>query len=62
VNVCEASVMIPIDLSESWSGSIISSEPDTTTEVLAHTALTYLSESQLTATAALPSTLLLIWN
>jgi hypothetical protein len=29
VNVCEVSVMIPIDPSEPWSGSVIGSEPDT---------------------------------
>jgi hypothetical protein len=60
--VCEASVMIPIDPSEPWMGSIIGSEPDTTVEMMEHTTLTYLSESRLTATAALPTALLPIWN
>jgi hypothetical protein len=62
MNVCEASVTIPIEPSEPWSGSVISTEPDTTVEMTAHIALTYLSESRLTATAALPIALLLIWN
>jgi hypothetical protein len=61
VKVCEASVTIPIDPLETWSGSVIGSEPDTVVEMMAHTALTYLSESRLTAIAALPTTLLLIW-
>jgi hypothetical protein len=62
MKVCEASVMIPIDPSEPWMGSITGSEPDTTVEMMEHTTLTYLSESRLTATAALPTTLLPIWN
>jgi hypothetical protein len=62
MNVCEACVMIPIDPSEPWSQSIIGSEPDTAIEMMAHTALTYLSESSLIATATPPIALLLIWN
>jgi hypothetical protein len=34
VEVCEASVMIPIDPLEPWSGSIIGSEPNTAVENL----------------------------
>jgi hypothetical protein len=55
-------MMIPIDPVELWSGSVIGSEPNTIVEMVEHTALTYLCESRLTATAALPIVLLLIWN
>jgi hypothetical protein len=54
--------MRPIDPSELWSGSVISSEADTAVEMMAHTALTYLSERCLTTTVALPIALLPIWN
>jgi hypothetical protein len=57
---CEVSVMIPFDPTEPWSGSIISSEPDTGVELMAHVALTSLCEDHLAATAALPITLLAI--
>jgi hypothetical protein len=60
MEVCETSVTKPIDPSELWSGSVIASEPNTAIEMMAHAALTYLSESDLTATAALPTALLLI--
>jgi hypothetical protein len=59
---CEVSVMIPFDPTESWSGSIISSEPDTADELMAHIALTSLCEDRLATTAALPIALLLIQN
>jgi hypothetical protein len=62
MEVCEASVMIPINPSEPWSGSIIGSKPNATVEMMAHTTLTYLSESHLTVAAALPTALLPIWN
>jgi hypothetical protein len=62
VEVCEASVTIPIDPLEPWLGSVIDSEPNTTVEMMAHTALTYLSESRLTTIAVLPSAPLPIWN
>jgi hypothetical protein len=54
--------MIPFDSTESWSGSVISSEPDTSVELMAHIALTFLCEDRLVITVALPITLLLIWN
>jgi hypothetical protein len=54
--------MIPLDSTEPWSGSVISSEPDTSVELMAHIALTSLCEDRLVVTAALPITLLLIWN
>jgi hypothetical protein len=54
--------MIPFDPSEPWSGSIISSEPDTGIEVMVHSTLTSLCENHLTAIVALPITLLPIWN
>jgi hypothetical protein len=59
---CEVSVMIPFDPTESWSGSIIDSEPDTGVELMAHIALTFLCEDRLAATTALPITLLPIQN
>jgi hypothetical protein len=57
---CEVSVMIPFDPTEPWWGSIISSEPDTGVELMAHIALTSLCEDHLTATAALLIALLSI--
>jgi hypothetical protein len=62
VELCDYSVTIPIDPLEPWSGSVIASEPNTAIETMAHTALTYLSESRLTGTAALPNALHLIWH
>jgi hypothetical protein len=53
---------IPFDPAEPWSGSIIGSEPDTGVEMMAHIALTSLCEDRLTATTALPITLLPIWD
>jgi hypothetical protein len=55
---CEASVTIPFDPTEPWSGSVISREPDTGVEMMAHITLTSLCEDHLTATAALPIALL----
>jgi hypothetical protein len=57
---CEVSMTIPLDPAHPWSGSIVSSEPDTGVEMMAHIALTSLCEDRLAATAALPITLLLI--
>jgi hypothetical protein len=57
---CEVSVMIPFDPTESWSGSIIGSEPNTDVELMAHIALTSLCEDHLATTATLPITLLSI--
>jgi hypothetical protein len=59
---CEVSVMIPFDPVRPWSGSVINSEPDTDIEMMVHIALTSLCEDHLTATAALPITLLPIWD
>jgi hypothetical protein len=59
---CEISMMIPFDPTEPWSVSVISSEPDTGVEMMVLIALTFLCEDCLTATAALPIALLLIWN
>jgi hypothetical protein len=56
---CEVNVMIPLDPTEPWSGSVINSEPDTGVELMAHIALTSLCEDHLAATAALPIALLL---
>jgi hypothetical protein len=47
---------------EPWSGSIVGSESDTGVEMMVHIAFTSLCEDHLTATVAMPITLLLIWN
>jgi hypothetical protein len=62
LNRCKVSVMIPFDLVRPWSGSVIDSEPDTGIEMMTHIALTSMCEDRLTATAALPIALLLIWD
>jgi hypothetical protein len=59
---CEVSVTIPFDPTESWSGSVISSDPDTGVEMMAHIALTSLCGDRLTAIAAPPIALLPIQN
>jgi hypothetical protein len=53
---------IPFDPAEPWSWSFIVSDPDTAVEMRAHTTLTHLSESHLTATTTLLITLLPIRN
>jgi hypothetical protein len=55
---CEVSMMIPFNPMETWSGSVIGSEPDTGVELMAHIALTSLCEDHLADTAALPIALL----
>jgi hypothetical protein len=62
MDVCVVSVMIPMDPMELRSWFIIGSEPNTTIHMMAQAALTYLSESRLTTTAALLIALLPIWN
>jgi hypothetical protein len=57
---CEVSMMIPFNPTEPWLGSVISSEPDTSIELMAHIALTSLCEDHLAGTAALPIAILLI--
>jgi hypothetical protein len=59
---CEVSVMIPFDLVEPWSGSVIGSEPDTGVKMMAHIALNSLCVDRLVAIAALPIALLSIQN
>jgi hypothetical protein len=59
---CEVSMAIPFDPTELWSGSVISSEPNTNVEMMAHITLTSLCENHLAATAALPIALLPIRN
>jgi hypothetical protein len=59
---CKVIVMIPFDITESWSGSVISSEPDTGIERMAHIALTSLCEDRLAVATSLPIVLLLIRN
>jgi hypothetical protein len=59
---CEVSMAIAFEPTEAWMGSIIGSEPNTGVEMMAHITLTSLCEDRLIATAALPITLLLIWN
>jgi hypothetical protein len=62
LDMCEVGVMIPFDPTESWSGFVIGSEPNTGIEMMVHIALTSLCEDRLAATAALPIARLLIWN
>jgi hypothetical protein len=62
VEVCEACVTIPIDPSKPWSVSVIASEPSTTVEMMTHIALTYFGDSRISATAALPTVPLSIWD
>jgi hypothetical protein len=62
LDMFEVSMMIPFDHMELWSGSVIDCEPNTGVERMAHMALTSLCENRLTATAALPITLLTIQN
>jgi hypothetical protein len=59
--ICETNVMIPLNLVEPWTETVVGSEPDTTVEQMAHVALTYLCESHLVATTAMPIALFLIW-
>jgi hypothetical protein len=59
---CEVSMKIPFNPIEPWLASIIGREPNTNVEMMAHIALTSLCEDCLTATAALPIALLLIWD
>jgi hypothetical protein len=59
---CEVSVTIPFDPTKPWSGSVISREPNSGVEMMAHIALTSLCEDRLTATATLPIVLLPIRN
>jgi hypothetical protein len=59
---CEVSVMILFDRTEWWLGSIISSEPDTGVEMMAHIALTSLCEDHLATIVALRIVLHLIQN
>jgi hypothetical protein len=54
MNQCEVSMMIPFDPIESWSVSIIGSEPNTGVELMAHATLTSLCEDHIVTTAALP--------
>jgi hypothetical protein len=55
-------MMIPFNPTETWSGSIIGSEPNTGVEMMEHIALTSLCEDRLAATVALHIVLLPIWN
>jgi hypothetical protein len=58
----EVSFTIPFDPMEPWSGSVIGSEPDTGLETMVHITLTSLCQDRLTATVALPITLLPMQN
>jgi hypothetical protein len=55
-------MMIPFNPTETWSRSIIGSEPNTGVEMMEHIALTSLCEDRLAATVALHIVLLPIWN
>jgi hypothetical protein len=51
LDICETSVMIPLNPADPWIGIVIGSEPDTTIESMAHVALNSLCVSHLTADA-----------
>jgi hypothetical protein len=59
---CKVSMMIPINPTESWLGSVVGREPDTGIKMMADIALTSLCRDRLATTAALPIVLNLIWN
>jgi hypothetical protein len=59
---CEVSVTIPFDPMDPWSGSVISSKPNTGIEMIAHIALTSLCKDRLATTTALPIAFLPIQN
>jgi hypothetical protein len=58
LDMCEVSIMMPFNLMELWSRSIISNVPNTAVEMMVHVALTSKCEDRLSATAALPITIL----
>jgi hypothetical protein len=60
LDICETSMMIPLNQLDLWTGTVIDSEPDTTIEQTAHIALTSLCESHLAASAVMPIVLFLI--
>jgi hypothetical protein len=59
---CEVSVMIPLNLTEPWMGTVIGTKLDDTVEQAAQVALISLCESRLTATAEMPIALFPIRN
>jgi hypothetical protein len=62
IGQCKVSMMIPLNPTEPWSGSVVGSKPNTDVEMMAHITLTSLCEDCLTGTAVLPSALLPIQN
>jgi hypothetical protein len=62
LDICETSMMIPLNPADPWTRTIIGSEPDTIVEQTADIALTSLCESRLTATVVMPVTLFPIQN
>jgi cell division protein FtsB len=62
LNISETSVMIPLNPAEPWTGTVVSNEPDTTVEQIAHITLTALCESRLATTIMMPIALFLIRN
>jgi hypothetical protein len=60
LDICETSMMIPLNQLDLWTGTVIDSEPDTTIEQTTHVALTSLCESHLAASAVMPIVLFLI--
>jgi hypothetical protein len=59
---CKVSMMIPFNPTETWSGSVIGSEPNAGIEMMAHIFLTSLCEDRLADTVALPIALLPLWK
>jgi hypothetical protein len=62
LDICETSVTIPPNQEDTWTETIIDSEPNCTIKQMAHITLTSLCESRLTATAVMPITFFLIQN
>jgi hypothetical protein len=62
LDICETSMMIPLNQEDPRMGTIVGSEPDTTVGQTAHVALTSLCESRLATTVAMLIRLFSIQN
>jgi hypothetical protein len=62
LDVCEVSLMVPFNPTETWMGTVIDSELDSTSEQTALVALTSLCESRLTTITKMPIALIPIRN
>jgi hypothetical protein len=62
LDICETNMMIPLNPTEPWTGTVVGSEHDTTVDQTAHVVLISLCESRLVATAAMLNVLFLSQN